>query len=726
MNFKKILFILIIFNTIFLYAQNSKNILILNSYHKGFIYSDNIINGIESIYKDQENIKTNILYMDSRRVFVSDYKTLLSNFYKAKFENKKFDLIICIGKFSYDFVINNKLKVFNYSKIIYTGIENKKIDNPNIYTISANIDVKENVELIYTVMKKLKKLYIINSSLEKEKTNIEVEKALKKLKKRFEIQYIEHSSISQLKEKFSSHKKNEAILFIKFLEDSDFNSIKDTNIVNFIKSVNIPIFVVDDQFLKEGVVGGKIISSTKLGKTIAILSIDILNNKQHIKRDYKLKYDYKFDSLVLKKYNIKPYYFYNSYSIVNKPEDFFQKHRDLFEILFLLFPLLLLLVIGLLHNIYYRKQTEKLLQERIDFDDTLLNAMKNPIFWQNKDEKIVDFNSKFSSMIGISEDRLYYASLKKLRSYKKARKLLEALEKYNKNEKEALFTFETEDKTKKIYLINQAKFKDEKSQSYGTVTILTDITKEKQIEKEKERNQEFLIQQSKLAEIGEIFSAIAHQWKAPLLEITTIAQESFYSNEDDDKEKESYVKDIMTQVKYMNDTINDFQDFIKPSNKKTKFDIYEAITSLLKIIDHNIRFNYIDVKIDLKDNTNVTVYGYRNEFMQSLLNIINNAKDELVNNDFKNRKINIEIFNKQNKLYINIKDNAGGISTKNIESIFTPYYSTKKDGSGIGLYMTKVIIEDKMNGKIRVKNTKVGACFTIILEQGNENISTRG
>lgn len=167
----------------------------------------------------------------------------------------------------------------------------------------------------------------------------------------------------------------------------------------------------------------------------------------------------------------------------------------------------------------------------------------------------------------------------------------------------------------------------------------------------------------------------------------------------------------------MNDTINDFQEFIKPSNRKTRFDIHEAIISLLKIVDHNIRFNYIKVDVSLKENTNVMVYGYRNEFMQSLLNIINNAKDELVNNDFKNRSINIEIFNDQGKLLVNIKDNAGGINEKDMKNIFNPYYSTKADGSGIGLYMTKVIIEDKMNGKIQVKNTKAGACFTIILEQ---------
>jgi len=405
--------------------------------------------------------------------------------------------------------------------------------------------------------------------------------------------------------------------------------------------------------------------------------------------------------------------------------DFFEKHRTFLEILFLLFPLLVLLVIGLLHNIYSRRKTEKLLKERIDFDETLLNAIESPIFWQNKDGRIVDFNTKFSSMIGISQENLYLSSLRKLRGIKRVGNLLLALENYSKKpENNSQFNFEIKDGKKRVYLIKQAKYKDEKSENSGLVTILTDITKEKEIEQEKERNQEFLIQQSKLAEIGEIFSAIAHQWKAPLVEITTIAQESFYTNEDNNKESESYVKDIMTQVKYMNDTINDFQEFIKPSNKKTIFDVHEAISSLLKIVEHNIRFNYIKININLKTNTNVMVYGYRNEFMQSLLNIINNAKDELVKKDFNNRNINIEIFNDQDKLLITIKDNAGGINEKDMENIFNPYYSTKEDGSGIGLYMTKVIIEDKMNGKIQVKNTKVGACFTIILEQNHENTCT--
>ena len=108
--------------------------------------------------------------------------------------------------------------------------------------------------------------------------------------------------------------------------------------------------------------------------------------------------------------------------------------------------------------------------------------------------------------------------------------------------------------------------------------------------------------------------------------------------------------------------------------------------------------------------------GFRNEFMQSILNIINNAKDELIKNDLKNRNINISFYNKKNMLIVDIQDNAGGIKSSNINRIFKPYFSTKQAGHGIGLYMAKMIIEDKMNGKLEVENVNDGALFKITLE----------
>ncbi|MBP6498177.1 MAG: HAMP domain-containing histidine kinase, partial [Campylobacteraceae bacterium] len=189
------------------------------------------------------------------------------------------------------------------------------------------------------------------------------------------------------------------------------------------------------------------------------------------------------------------------------------------------------------------------------------------------------------------------------------------------------------------------------------------------------------------------------------------------------EEKDSqYVNDIMVQVRYMTDTINDFQKFIMPSSAKSVFDVSEAIETMMKIISHTIKYNYIDVSIQKDNAKNLMVKGYKNEFMQTLLNIVNNAKEQIKEareqKRIKRGLITIKIYNVGKKVCIEIEDNGGGISLEQFPKIFEAYFTTKEQGHGIGLYMSKLIIEDKMNGKIRVSNGKDGACFTITL--GNE------
>ena len=146
----------------------------------------------------------------------------------------------------------------------------------------------------------------------------------------------------------------------------------------------------------------------------------------------------------------------------------------------------------------------------------------------------------------------------------------------------------------------------------------------------------------------------------------------------------------------------------------------ESIEKILSIIDHTIRYNHIEIIIEVEKNSNLLIYGYKNEFMQSLLNIINNAKDQIFKEKESNKTlkgiIKITLFNQNSSLFLTIEDNGGGISQANIEDIFNPYETTKPNGLGIGLYMTKMIIEDKMNGVIMAENTPFGAKFTIKLK----------
>ena len=718
---KKLFLLLILLNT-YILANNS--ILIINSYHKGYEWSDSVVKGLEKTLSSKENIDTNILYMDSKRITSNEYYENLKNLYKVQLKNRKYDLVVAIDRFAYDFVLNYYDDFFTNEQILAVGIENYNKDNTLKYNLENKVsallekrDLKSNVKLIQKIIPSIKKIYIVNDkSLNAKHTEPLIKELFNESDFSKKLIYLREDDLKGLEKKFDKFHEDSALLFVRFYKNSNGKLNKNKEIAQFIKNAKVPVFITDSIFNKKGALGGNIVDLEDFGNKSGLMVLDILKTKKTEIKTYEDLY-YVFDALKLDQFTLAINHIDHEYKIVNKRMTFYDKNRGFINFVFTISPILILLIIGLIHNIYLRRHTEGQLKQRIEFDSVLLNAIESPIFWQDEKGIIIDSNARFCNFLNLSSLEIYGYSLDSFHTNKKAITIHRILEKYKKNsELNSQFEFDISANDKRIYFIKQASYYDSKTKKTGIVTIFTDITKEKEIEEQREKEKEFIIQQSKLAEIGEIFSSIAHQWKSPLVEITTIAQESFYTSNVSISEDESYVKDIMTQVNYMTRTINDFQNFIMPSNEKKVFDVKEAIDSMLEIVNHNIKYNYINISIKVEENINLDVIGFRNEFMQSILNIINNAKDELIKNDLKNRNINISFYNEKNMLIVKIEDNAGGIKTSNINRIFKPYFSTKQSGHGIGLYMAKMIIEDKMNGKLKVENINNGASFIIALE----------
>jgi len=708
----------------FLFASSS--VLIINSYHKGYEWSDNIISGLEeSLYK-YKDINTNILYMDSKRITSKEYYQTLKKLYHVQLESRKYDLVIAVDRFAYDFVLENYSELFTNEKILAIGLEKYSKKKAKHYNLENKIsvilekrDLESNVKLMKTLSPSLKKIYIVNDkSINGSHTQPQILKLIKNSHNDYEMIYLQEDSLNDLITMFDEKIKNSAILFIRFYKNKNGKLNKNSEIASFIKNAKIPVYVTDSLFMEKGATGGKIIDLKKLGNSSAKIALSLLESSHPqilVSNDFELQLDAKkLEEFILPAMAIS-----QEYKIVNKRETFFDKYRDIIEIIFRISPLFLLLLIGLIYNIYKRKIVEVKLRERIYFDKVLLNAIDSPIFWQDKNGIIVNFNKIFCSIINIEADDIYGKKLSYFTKNKNVNEILEILSDYQENKNYEFNHYDRENR-KRIFLVKQEKFDDKISDMQGFVTIFTDITNQRKVELQKERDRQFIIQQSKLAEIGETFSSIAHQWKSPLVEITAIAQEIFYSNKAHNKElkeDESFVSDIMTQVHYMTDTINNFQTFILPSNSKNNFFVDIAIKEMLEIVSHNLKYNNINISVNIETNTNCEILGYKNEFMQSFLNIVNNAKEQLLNVDYKNREIKIKLLNKKTFLYIEIEDNAGGISEINQNKIFKPYFTTKKEGHGIGLYMSKMIIEDKMGGNISVKNSVHGAKFIIRLDQ---------
>jgi len=223
---------------------------------------------------------------------------------------------------------------------------------------------------------------------------------------------------------------------------------------------------------------------------------------------------------------------------------------------------------------------------------------------------------------------------------------------------------------------------------------------------ENARQQEVLTHQSKMAAMGEMIGNIAHQWRQPLSVITTAASGVKLNKEltilTDENLEESM--DLITlQANYLSKTIEDFRSFLKVNQEKTEFDIAEAVDSAISLTNAQFKNKYIQVVSDIKP---ITVYGIKNQFIQVIINIFNNAKDELIKQEEHQRVILVNNKIEDKKVILTIQDSAGGIPVDILNRVFEPYFSTKEqtDGTGIGLYMSQEIVEKVMNGKIIASN----------------------
>lgn len=225
-----------------------------------------------------------------------------------------------------------------------------------------------------------------------------------------------------------------------------------------------------------------------------------------------------------------------------------------------------------------------------------------------------------------------------------------------------------------------------------------------------------MLHQSRLARMGTMLSMIAHQWRQPLSEVAGILMEletaSKFKKADDAMIQES-VKESNRLIQFMSYTIDDFRNFFKPDKKKVYFYIEDSCFEAISLIAASIKSNNIKLNTNIK--CNYEIYGYKGEFAQVLLNLMSNAKDILIQRDIENPWIDLEVDYMDGYSIVTVTDNANGVEEEHLEQIFEPYFTTKSssNGTGLGLYMSKMIIEKNMGGELSVENTKDGACFKV-------------
>lgn len=224
---------------------------------------------------------------------------------------------------------------------------------------------------------------------------------------------------------------------------------------------------------------------------------------------------------------------------------------------------------------------------------------------------------------------------------------------------------------------------------------------------------------SKQAAMGEMIAMIAHQWRQPITSIGMISnnlQFDLMMDELDNNMLQEGLKSIEGHVKYLSNTIDIFRDFLKESKGKEEFIMTESIAEAILVVKEQCRNNNIALNVE-NGCADYSMNTYKDELIQAMVNILTNAQEALVENSVLSPKIDILCEENPTSIHIKILDNAGGIKDDVMPKIFTPYFSTKtsKNGTGLGLYMTKTIVEENLDGMLSVENIDKGAMFTIIL-----------
>ena len=455
-------------------------------------------------------------------------------------------------------------------------------------------------------------------------------------------------------------------------------------------------------------------------------------NKNHLKLSYLKKMD-------IYGWVIGTGFDFNTLDVLikNKQDKLETEHnKNLYTILItaliitIIFLILSIYVSHLIQNMFYQYKRKLIEEEASKFEKMLEelnlildNLPMNVIFKDTKDN-IIRANKNMAEAMGLKTDELINVPCRNIfpndyqRYYKHDLEVIES----RKAKTNIIETYPSKDGLRHIDFTN-IPILNIKGEVTNIVVFVTDITEQKTIKEDNQRKETLLHQQSKMATMGEMIANIAHQWKQPLSTISMASTGAKLQKELDclsDTQLMSALSSINTSAQYLAQTIDDFRNFFNPSKNitskvNTSFCIEKSLTLLLP------KFKTQNIEI-IQDVQNIEIMSLENEIIQVLINILNNARDELIK--YKQRRlIFINVYKNNNSLIIEILDNAGGIKEDIIDKIFDAYFTTKEDqeGTGIGLYMSKDILTKLLNASIEVENETftyekvqyTGAKFTI-------------
>lgn len=398
---KKLIFIIFIISSL---NGSSKYILLLHSYNKGLVWSDNISKGIEDSLKNLPNYELSTEYLDTKRNKNTKYYKLIRQAFIQKFKKQGYDIVIAADNAAVEFVLENKENLFKNTPIVFTGIEEmapginiERVLKQNISLIIEHKPLKSNIEMILKLMPKLKYLYVIN---DKTNTSLMINEILKNTldtyKEKFNYKLYLDGNISDIYKDFNSLPTNSAVWFGNLYLDENEEYIPFYKVSKLLNSSKVPVFAMTDYHLGKGIIGGHLLRGYYVGYEAGKRAFDILEAKEiDYSKPIFAKTEWVFDYEILNKFNIKESLLHKDTILINQPKSFFEKYRYWIDRIFITSPFILFFLLIALLNIYKRHKLSKQLISQNKREQVLLNTIKSTIFWIDTKGLIRGYNQSF-------------------------------------------------------------------------------------------------------------------------------------------------------------------------------------------------------------------------------------------------------------------------------------------------------------------------------------------
>lgn len=733
-----------------LYAQKPQ-VLFLSSYHGSFQIFYDQLDGIRDVFGGR--VLLDVEHLDSKRHPEQENTRRFTEYLGFKMATRRpYDVVITGDDNALHFALAQQHHLFAGSPIVFLGVNNAKLaleqnNNPGVTGIIEALTVKETLQSIHRLQPDVKTVYGITDSTTTGLANLELFYNQKDSIPELELKHLSLAdyTFESYYERLSQLPPDSALIWLSsFVDKAGDSRPLDAIAEGMLKASPVPIYHLHNFEMGYGIIGGHLISHYEGGRRAAIMANQILNGMSPA--DLPVQQEspnlYIFDYAVLQRFGIATGRLPENTQLINPPEKFLETHSRLIWLLLSISGVLLLSLLGIMayrvrkRQLYIEKM-ESLLQrsQGIGKIGSFEYDPKNDVYTRSDEMvRILDLQDQPDANVGN-----LYQLLEQIHEEDREairRVIQEALQ----SNKGYSTRYRVKGKNGLIFIEENAQVIEAHPNRNILIGNALDVTDKARLMEEKKAQEALLMQQSKLAAMGEMISAIAHQWRQPL---NTVACALMNVQDELDSDKlqgtflESEIHKINQTLDYMSQTIDDFRNFFKPDTTVREFDLCQTVIASLKLTMASLVRHFVLYRIILPDGKVITdftqtstckiiVEGYQNKLVQALINIIHNAIDAISQNETVKESseglIEITITAENKDINIIIEDNGGGIDQEILPRIFEPYFTTKEDssGTGIGLYMVKMLVEQNMDGTIKAENGAKGARFTITLHKSTK------